>query len=435
MKHLILFSAILCGLASSVAGQVMQQINSAPPAQGWVPLTSGVTYGLNYLSLVGRDTVYASQTGGAGLPIRSTNGGTTWEQFVAAPAAGKLKFTDSLNGFLCGSTDTVYLTSNGGASWQAAFTGLPGGLGPDAMVFESRDSGWVTAGANIGRTTDGGKTWVASKIHNGKCIAFADSKHGYIMGALAPWLNPPRVPAAAFQRTTDGGQTWNLIYAGPSWDGVHSGVTKDVYGIFAITPDTLLAVGEAIAMSVDSGNNWDTIVYQGDGYNGLISVFFPDHIHGTAVGFSGWIFHTSDAGLTWQRQVSPYPGNLGAVVFADSNNGYACGGQGAIIKTTNGGISWVDITPHPNNHIQGTVFPQPANSTASLAYTLPEFQHVSITLNEITGAELRSVLSNASESVGSQVIEISTESLPSGTYMYVLQSEKYYSTGKIEVIH
>jgi photosystem II stability/assembly factor-like uncharacterized protein len=441
MKSIIFASFLLSLAGTAAAQQQTQQTDSTPPAQGWVQLTSGTTATFTFISLVGRDTVYVSGND----MLRSTDGGITWDSLTNVPSyqgvrmtSAKVQFVDDSTGFLCGSADTVYKTTNSGHTWHAdSATGLAGGLAPIAMLFKSRNFGWLLGGNNS-RTTDGGFSWQMSTAwgNNFNSMSFADTGNGFEMGDAEVWLPDVRRPhAAVFERTTDGGATWNLSYAGPSADGKHSGVTKNVRGLGAFSQDTLIAVGDygLIAITLDGGVDWDTILSPtGEHLNGLC---FPDREFGTAVGSNGIIIHTIDGGITWTLQNSGVTDGayLYAVAFVDSLIGYAVGDEGIILKTINGGLSWVQLLPGIDS-VQGSVYPNPANDHATISYPVPIAQHVSLAILDLSGATEETLLSNSLEQ-GWQTVEVDTSKLPSGTYMYSLNSENYHTSGKIEVIH
>jgi photosystem II stability/assembly factor-like uncharacterized protein len=86
----------------------------------------------------------------------------------------------------------------------------------------------------------------------------------------------------------------------------------------------------------------------------LADVFFADPQTGWAVGGRGVIWHTKDAGHSWNQQSSGVTCPLNSVFFADAQHGWAAGGEcdsytnvsrGALLRTTDGGNTW---TPVPN---------------------------------------------------------------------------------------
>ncbi len=397
-------------------------------AQGWVKLNTGTTASLGSISVSKSDTLWA---GGAAI-LNSTDGGTTWDSLKGL--AGSIYFLDGTSGFLFPGGSSLFKTTDAGGHWKPITTQLPK---ITVMSFTGRDSGCIMDGAF---TTDGGDTWLLSTndeplptMHG---MAFADARHGYMVGdpAYSSQGNWPQ--ATSFARTTDGGANWHVVYTGDTLDKSHTGMYQTSWGIAAPSIDTIIAVGLQIGRSTDGGNTWDTIPYPGaDWYNGFLAVTFPDARHGTAVGTGGWILHTTDAGLTWTRQNSGVTVDLVAVSFTDSLHGFATGDRGTVLMTANGGLSWVKISPLSSNTIQGTIYPQPTTAKTSLAYMLPQAQRASLDVHDMTGRKVEDVLADAYQPAGLTSVSIDTSTLASGTYTYVLQTEKYYSTGKIEVIH
>jgi photosystem II stability/assembly factor-like uncharacterized protein len=74
----------------------------------------------------------------------------------------------------------------------------------------------------------------------------------------------------------------------------------------------------------------------------LSSVYFTDANTGYAVGDSGTIIKTNDAGMTWAPLSSGTTNNLYSVQFTDANTGYVAGET--ILKTTDGGTTWSDLS-------------------------------------------------------------------------------------------
>ncbi|MCH8162134.1 MAG: immune inhibitor A, partial [Chloroflexi bacterium] len=70
----------------------------------------------------------------------------------------------------------------------------------NGIDFVSEREGWMTAGAGLLHTTDGGATWTeAAKISVG-VVDFADRDHGWAAGV-----------SGTIYTTTDGGQTWEAL--------------------------------------------------------------------------------------------------------------------------------------------------------------------------------------------------------------------------------
>lgn len=74
--------------------------------------------------------------------------------------------------------------------------------------------------------------------------------------------------------------------------------------------------------------------------NQINDIYFQGPLVGWAVGESGQILKTTDAGQTWTAQMSPVTETLTQVRFADEMSGWAVGASATVLKTFNGGASW-----------------------------------------------------------------------------------------------
>ncbi len=91
----------------------------------------------------------------------------------------------------------------------------------------------------------------------------------------------------------------------------------------------------ALALSAVSGAQAEF-----ESHDTLFAVSFPTENDGWACGRFGTIMHTSDGGLTWNRQASGSTFTLSGICFADPKNGWAVGNAGTILHTGDGGETW-----------------------------------------------------------------------------------------------
>ncbi len=177
------------------------------------------------------------------------------------------------------------------------------------------------------RSTDGGETWIETEILDNEydriiCMFFADEDVGYIF-TISPQI----------YRSTDGGTSWEL--RGAMSSQVIAAESLPGY------PDTVLASpgGGRIIRSVDGAWTWD-LVYQDDYLDSCVDFAFEDDERGLGVG--GWLFSTSDGGLTWERINNPNPdidyiavSNLGPGEYMICSESYA-------YYSNDGGENWDD---------------------------------------------------------------------------------------------
>ncbi|MBN8696071.1 MAG: hypothetical protein J0L87_06040 [Bacteroidetes bacterium] len=292
--------------------------------------------------------------GPAGFLLRSSNGGTTWEQIPVAGTTKDLRrivFFDANNGLIGASAGLILKTTNGGSTWTAVQLSETENFSGVCYVNSSLV---IATGGNsnciIWRSTDGGSTW--TKITNLTpatpralyTTKFIDNLTGFAVGLNETLL-----------KTVDGGLSWTLISSGTGW--YH-------FSDIDITPNnTLFIVGNHLTnndnrtyKSTDLGATLNIV--NSSYVNWLGSVDFLDNNLGFAsggnvAGNTGVVYKTNDAGLTWtlyELGVS----RIGSIRFADANSGYMYDLSGKIIKyscCTEGGT--VEFNGTVNQYING----------------------------------------------------------------------------------
>lgn len=78
--------------------------------------------------------------------------------------------------------------------------------------------------------------------------------------------------------------------------------------------------------------------------NVLTNIFFVDQNTGTAIGLSGTVRKTTNAGLNWIAQTVVNE-HLYCIYFVNANTGFVGGDGGYITRTTNGGSTWQTLAP------------------------------------------------------------------------------------------
>ena len=190
-------------------------------------------------------------------------------------------------------------------TWETQNSGVTNTL--RSVCFVDTLNGWVTTDSSIYlHTTDSGKNWMIEKVNNDNYgierIQFITKDIGYACGSYGRLFS-----------TRDGGKTW-LRYA----------------GVFEIDFQDLFFVNETEGWAVGQryGNNWGR----------------------------GMIVHTSDGGITWQKQFEHETTNQLATKFFKAirmkNNfvGWAIAGDyfdnfspTYVYKTDDGGKNWNEL--------------------------------------------------------------------------------------------
>src|SRR6202040_2855839 len=173
-----------------------------------------------------------------------------------------------------------------------------GPLGLRAIQFIDPDHGWIAGdiGAEgvIYRTDDGGRHWTSDPVPIlPQSLSFVSSKQGWAAGY-------PGIAA-----TSDGGVTWKK--------------QPLLGGALHLT---------AIQMQRAGRLGW-------------------------AVGWQGAVLKTTDAGLSWSRQVLPQAEDFTAVYFLDANVAWTVSEEGSVWSTADGGATWLKLAVGPKTPTGG----------------------------------------------------------------------------------
>ena len=257
---------------------------------------------------------------GEGVPIRTTNGGETW-QSASSPSGGfhGVYFVDAQRGWAVGRGGTILATTDGGMTWHSQSSGTSEVL--YSVYFVDAKRGWaVSLGGTILATTDGGATWHSHSSGTSLSlfsVHFVDARRGWAVGY------------GAILATTDGGVTWHSQL---------SGARVLLYSVHFVDAQRgwAVGVGPGFLSTTDGGVTWQVHFL----HVTLGAVHFVDAQRGWAVGDGGMILSTTDGGGTWHAQSSGTSEMLRSVHFVDGQRGWAVGRGGMILATTNGGANW-----------------------------------------------------------------------------------------------
>jgi photosystem II stability/assembly factor-like uncharacterized protein len=261
------------------------------PPIGW---TGQSFSGINIASVAAVSRDIAWMCGTAGVVIRTTDGGGTWEAKGAAPVAGDLYNVAALN------ADTAFVTASGTSTI-------------------------------IWRTTNAGVTW--TEVYN-QVGGFIDVIHMFDnTSGIA--LGDPVGFVWTILKTTNGGATWNPISTPLAQVGTEAGWNNSM----ASRGSTHLWFGtndSRIYRSVDGGETWTSSPTT---FAPSVTVAFVTTTNGICGGSNGELNRTTDGGATWVEQTSPGVGSV--------TGGSESGGRdlwlvqsGTVYRSPDKGVSW-----------------------------------------------------------------------------------------------
>jgi uncharacterized protein (TIGR03437 family) len=306
-------STLFAGISPLVPGNpgVFKTTNGGA---SWTAANSGLKGHANALVIDPSNSaiVYAG-IGGVGLGdgmYKSTDGGTTWSAINNGMApfprgVHALAIAPSNSAVLYMATGgggndfkpVVYKSSDGGASWNAASSGLPISTIVSALIVDPSNSATLYAGTVNGvfKSGDGGTSWTAA--NNGLPV-FAST----YLSALAIDPSHPTILyasvglAAAVFKSTDGGGNWTAA---------NSGLPAAIVQTLAIdpaNPATLYAAtGVGVFKTTNGGLSWSAA---NSGLRNGVSVLAitpgssPTTIYAGTSGAG--VFKSTDGGASWQ---------------------------------------------------------------------------------------------------------------------------------------
>ena len=272
---------------------------------------------------------------GFGVIVRTTDGGETWSGFQDPNdfQFESIQFLNENVGYLSAAgTSFLWKSTDGGNSW---FT-LPYGERDDipywGLHFYDENNGLVCAGncasrfspfraypLTIYKTTDGGQNW-SQFTRN-----ITDSKLSDPL-LLDPNGRALAVSSGYIWESFDGGDSWEQLSftGGNDW---HEEITL-VNNSILIPYDRTCAGSETtqeggLRFTDDYGDSWKNF----NTGNSMYGTFLLSETEGWGVGFSASVYHTTDAGDSWELRNRCIPGNvdLDDIWFINDTNAFIAG--------------------------------------------------------------------------------------------------------------
>lgn len=361
-----------------------------------------------------------------------------------------VKFSDSLHGYIIGEHGTLLRTTDAGASWVQDSVGI--NLTFYELVLPAAGIvSTVGESGSVYRSTDSGATW--SRLDAGtsrtlRSISFLDSQIGWIAGEAGTLL-----------RTSDGGLSWSAIasdstreyYCVAAWgsDTVVAGGTGGVYwfatsdggstwlpaGMVSLTKTikALATIDSSYIWAVgDSGvvlsavraclgcTSWGWTQFPHPWTTALTSISVISPTEQFVAGENGMIYFTTNGGSTWYSQYTADSHDLYGITFTDSAHGIAVGNGGTILMTLSPG-SVTGISKEPGQRFAAFSlkqnYPNPFNPTTRIHYALPVKSVVRITVFDLLGREVASLVDEIQDA-GMKEVVWDASRYASGVYFY-----------------
>ncbi len=285
----------------------------------------------------------------------STDDGTTWTEASGPPrkVMNDVYFINRNDGFAVASEGTVLRTRNGGANWEnISFGESRQFLSIHGLSYNDM---WIGAAQRIYHSSDGGDSWEQK-------ASFIGVNVSDILAVNANLVMASSTSGLLF-RTTDGGTSWDTVYQ----------TNGQIRSIAKITDQRFMATGfnGLILRSEDMGATWNPIAAPEAGLQYEQTQFIGQEGWLITSSFKKTMWHTPDAGDTWEPITLPIDRFWDGVYFITRDTGIIVGrssSEGRAYLTFNGGTNWQSgyITDFPLFGVCG--IPNPNGSAWIFGY-------------------------------------------------------------------
>lgn len=322
--------------------------------------------------------------------------------------------------------DGLYRSSDGARTWQAVAFATPGeqilyaiAEAADGQLFASANNGLVY------RSEDGGASW---------------TQVGSLPGVSAdtPWTlacdpnDATKVYAGTFGRgvyvTTNRGQSW----AASDDAGMGEVHVFDLEFDPALTTRLYAATAVGVFYTDDGGANWtafnDGLTVPGTAtpLDARALGFAPPAngpMYVATWGFGVYVIPDRSAATTWDGfalgatqahdlALDPERGNLLVATQSD----------GALVTNSSGVVIAIEAdATTPAAFVLAQNYPNPFNPVTTIQFELPATTHVRLAVYDVLGREV-AVLAEGPRAAGANTVTFDAANLPSGTYLYRLET-------------
>jgi photosystem II stability/assembly factor-like uncharacterized protein len=275
---------------------------------------------------------------------------------VAAPGDGSI--------VAVGTSGAVFRTPGNPDDWSPLSPSSPlGGTGDIAdLAFLENGRGFALA-ETIWKTTDGGDSWSSIEtagenefdefdMSDFEQLAMATAETGVVVGSVTDMPGGGMLGSSTqvvVRRTTDGGSTWTQVETENGDSSPFGSGEDDINDIVFVNDNRGIALGESgrIAVTDDAGASWE-VRQPAPEEASLLAVSMPSETTGVIAGTGGLLLKTTDGMETWSRLETPVDTELYGVDMTGDGHLVVSGEEGTVLWSTDGGQSFRQPSGNPD---------------------------------------------------------------------------------------
>jgi len=405
------------------------------PQNFWEEIDSPTSKTLN--SIIFIDSLNGWVSGDSGLIIHTSNGGMDWETQYSNDSLNVVNIfflNDQLGWGAAWSSfyepfGTFFLkTTNGGINWSSDYFRISNCF-VNSFYFLDSLTGFAVGYPNVfHRTTDGGSSWTNVKLDSSivsgfpaYTIKFYSPLYGYACGGF-------RDVAGIVWRTTDGGINWTTFADALASEPLYDLQIFDSLYVIAIGGDP--EYGASQVLTTNGGETWE--------YTNLGVYWFPVNMGFRNVS-EGWaplggqskFLYTSDSGANWSEIPTPDSADVVSICFPDSVHGFGIGRNGTIVKYLyRGPTNVIEKEESISDFYLLQNYPNPFNPSTTIKYSIAEDGFVKLAVYNMLGEQLTALV-NTTQKAGKYEVSFNASNFSSGVYLYRIESSNFTSSKKL----
>jgi photosystem II stability/assembly factor-like uncharacterized protein len=330
--------------------------------------------------------------------------------------------TGATAGVLAGTENGLFRSTDNGEQWIPLDLGFPS---PRVSAIVASPTGTIVASAwshGMSRSTDEGSTWAGVGPLGVSIYCLASNSTGHIFAGYYDLA----LYDGGIMRSTDQGLNWSPLPLGVSY--------FTPYALIVDTRDNVLAASiNQVLRSTDNGISWT-----------LSSMPWGIMINSLAVDSSGRIYAggsgrpavkvSTDNGTTWQEMSQGLSGSDVEALLIDRTGCLFAGTSDHGVFRSAGSTSMQDSRLAPQVCALSQNYPNPFNPTTTIRYELPKASHVALSVFDILGREIATLL-NEEKSAGTYTVQWDASGVSSGVYFYRLRAGDFVQTRRMMLVH